>query len=438
MRKGSFSGTGAVFGFTLGQYLKSRSTIVSMVVMLLVSVLSLFIASVSMSKGMVEMTELSSVHIVNETAYDIAETDVRAASELLGEVQVVLWDDMELAQSAADAKTAVARVTQEADGALLVAAGGAEGTELSQSDLSLAAQAVRDAAMIGRSRAMEIEPELIEMIFAPVQASAGSIAEHIALQEQQEDTGFDARYLLTFVYAILVMVLVNFSSSYIVHAVIEEKASRLVETLMISVKPMALIAGKILAAMCLVVIELLLMAAGFGASWLVSSRLLGMKAVTSLFAQAGLGEILAGLDIGSVLMLVFSVLMAFAFYALIAGLAGVRCSNMEDVESANVTVVLTVMTGYIISVSTTAVGGSGAVVLSLLPVVNAFVAPVRYLMGEIGMGILLLSYLVQAISIVALALFCHRVYGALLMYRGRKMKMKEILAMAGGREESEA
>lgn len=76
MRKGGFTGTAEVFRFTPWQYMKSKSTIVSMIVMLLVSMISLLIASVCMPHGVVRETQVNVIAIANEAGIVLQEEDV--------------------------------------------------------------------------------------------------------------------------------------------------------------------------------------------------------------------------------------------------------------------------------------------------------------------------------------------------------------------------
>ncbi|MBR0516165.1 MAG: ABC transporter permease, partial [Eubacterium sp.] len=55
-------------------------------------------------------------------------------------------------------------------------------------------------------------------------------------------------------FAVIIMMVLSLASSYIVSSVMEEKVSKLVETLMISVRPLALVMGKIFAMMTYVLL----------------------------------------------------------------------------------------------------------------------------------------------------------------------------------------
>ena len=71
-------------------------------------------------------------------------------------------------------------------------------------------------------------------------------------------------------YAIVVMMLCMMSTAFLLRAVVEEKESKLVELLMVSVSPLALLGGKILAVMLYVAALLLLVLFGMGGSVLLA------------------------------------------------------------------------------------------------------------------------------------------------------------------------
>ena len=78
----------------------------------------------------------------------------------------------------------------------------------------------------------------------------------------RESIAFETKFAVQYVYSILVMLISIMSASYIARAIVEEKASKLVELLMVSVRPLALILGKILAVMVFVFGLFVLMAGG--------------------------------------------------------------------------------------------------------------------------------------------------------------------------------
>ena len=63
----------------------------------------------------------------------------------------------------------------------------------------------------------------------------------------KDDIGFESRYAVQYAYSIIVMMVCLFAVTYIVRAILEEKSSKLVETLLVSIKSEDMILGKILA-----------------------------------------------------------------------------------------------------------------------------------------------------------------------------------------------
>ena len=69
-----------------------------------------------------------------------------------------------------------------------------------------------------------------------------------------ESIGFDANFAIQYGYSIVVMILCLLSASFIIRCIVTEKDSKLIELLMVSVSPLALLLGKILAVMTYVLI----------------------------------------------------------------------------------------------------------------------------------------------------------------------------------------
>src|SRR5665647_1716823 len=69
-------------------------------------------------------------------------------------------------------------------------------------------------------------------------------------------------------------------------------------------------------------------------------------------------------------------------------------------------------------------------ITSLFPIVAIFCAPVAYVCGNITFTILVLSWLLQALTVAFLAWFCAKIYRDLLMHKGSRVQFKELLSMA--------
>lgn len=253
-----------------------------------------------------------------------------------------------------------------------------------------------------------------------------------------DQIGFDTRYGVQYVYSIIVLIICVFSVTYIVRAIVEEKASRLVETLMISLRPLSLVLGKILAVMTFMFLQLLLVAGTAAASYGISGRFMDVSFIGEKLAAQGISTdaLRMGPDMAAAVLV--SLALAYLFFSLIAGLSGAGCSNTDEIEGANMAAMGAILFGYLAATAAMgAAGGPLTAVFAICPFLSAFTAPAYYIFGDIGWGVLAASWLVELACIAALLILSARVYDQLVLYKGSRLKMTRILAIAGGRKGGE-
>lgn len=106
---------------------------------------------------------------------------------------------------------------------------------------------------------------------------------------------------------------------------------------------------------------------------------------------------------------------------------------MEDVGSANGAVLLIVMGGYLVSCVVGVVPSHG---WPCSPRSARFsrssARRVQWAAGNVPLAVLLASWALQLIVIAALMLLCARVYRELIVHRGSRVKLKQLLKMAKG------
>jgi ABC-2 type transport system permease protein len=398
------SGTGQVYRFTLSQLLKSRANRVTLIIMVLLAAVSMPLTALlgGETPETSDTAGLASVRVDNRTDLVL---------DFSGDAY---WADTDFSAGAGE-PDAVVTITGDETG-YQVAVNGSETAhagELSQL-AETARQAVRDACL----QAAGLSSRQMEALTA----STG--------EEDSHEDGFWVQYG----YSILAMILCLMSASYVIRAVVEEKDSRLVELLLVSVKPMALLAGKILAVMAFTFGWLLAMLAGFGVSCGLTAGLMGpgvlQKQLSGLLAAVprvqedlwqAAGVLLVSLGLGYLTM------------SLIGGVAGACCSGMEEAGEATGPVMLLTMAGYLASCVVGAVpSGPVAVFSTLCPVVSIFCAPVQFAGGNVSIWLVLASWAIQAAVIWGLLTLASRVYAGLIVHRGSRVKLRELMSMAKG------
>lgn len=401
------SGTGQVYRFTLSQLLKSRANRVTLIIMVLLAAVSMPLTALlgGETPETSDTAGLASVRVDNRTDLVL---------DFSGDAY---WADTNFSADAGE-PDAVVTITGDETG-YQVAVNGSETAhagELSQL-AETARQAIRDACL----RAAGLSSRQLEALTA----STG--------EEDSHEEGFWVQYG----YSILAMILCLMSASYVIRAVVEEKDSRLVELLLVSVKPMALLAGKILAVMAFTFGWLLAMLAGLGVSCGLTAGLMGpgvlQKQLSGLLAAVPRVQEDLWQAAGVLLVLLVSLGLGYLTMSLIGGVAGACCSGMEEAGEATGPVMLLTMTGYLASCVVGAVpSGPVAVFSTLCPVVSIFCAPVQFAGGNVSFWLVLASWAIQAAVIWGLLTLASRVYAGLIVHRGSRVKLRELMSMAKG------
>lgn len=401
------SGTGQVYRFTLSQLLKSRANRVTLIIMVLLAAVSMPLTALlgGETPKTSDTAGLASVRVDNRTDLVL---------DFSGDAY---WADTDFSADAGE-PDAVVTVTGDETGYQVAVNGSetADAGELSQL-AETARQAVRDACL----RAAGLSSRQLEALTA----STG--------EEDSHEEGFWVQYG----YSILAMILCLMSASYVIRAVVEEKDSRLVELLLVSVKPMALLAGKILAVMAFTFGWLLAMLAGLGVSCGLTAGLMGpgvlQKQLSGLLAAVPRVQEDLWQAAGVLLVLLVSLGLGYLTMSLIGGVAGACCSGMEEAGEATGPVMLLTMAGYLASCVVGAVpSGPVAVFSTLCPIVSIFCAPVQFAGGNVSIWLVLASWVIQAAVIWGLLTLASRVYAGLIVHRGSRVKLRELMSMAKG------
>ena len=432
MRKQDFEGTGKVFRFTLKAHLKNKANIVSLVILVVFALVSVPLMNLfgGTGGGMIaeERSMLDTVLVVNHTDLAFSEEDF-SGDPYFKHTRFVLSEfdpasETREAVGTADS-TAVIDVTRDENG---YAVSPRYEDAADPGEAEYAASAVYSALERAMQRAAGASEVQLAQASMSVRIEAVTMAEYLG---ETEDIGFGTKFGVQYVFSIFVMILSIMSASYIIRAIVEEKSSKLVELLMVSVKPLALVVGKILAVMVYVFGTLLCVGLAFLLSTLISSLVLHTGSFAQTIASMGVDKSALNISPMTVVIVLVSLILGYLTFSILSGISGTCCSTMEDMQYGQSAVILIIMTGYLVSCIAAAFTSTAAsVVVSLLPVVCVFCAPVCYVCGGIPFGVLVLSWVLQAVTVALLALFCARVYNELLIHRGSRVKLRQLLAMA--------
>lgn len=255
-----------------------------------------------------------------------------------------------------------------------------------------------------------VSEEDIEILNAPAWTNSGS-----ADGEEQEFGVMIAQMIVPAVFSMLLFMMTVMYGQSITKIVMSEKSSKLMEMLLTSVKPYALIAGKI-AAMAVIAIAQMAIWIALG----IIGFIIGDKIGTSIYADYQnyitlIIDIIKDSGTGfSVPALLFAVLMTFLgffMYCVWAGFIASAVDKVDDVSTAMSLFQIPVILGFLISYMGSLMGLDTLITLSeYIPVVSPFVMPADLLMGKASLGGGIVSFLLLAVFTLAMVWITARVY----------------------------
>lgn len=198
---------------------------------------------------------------------------------------------------------------------------------------------------------------------------------------------------------------------FVAQGVVEEKASRVVELLLATMRPWQLLAGKII---------------GLGLLGLAQILLIAVVAVGGALTF-DLVDI-PGELIGTAASVVLWFVLGYAFYASIFAVAASLVSRQEDLATVILPTSLVLIAAFVVGIQSSAdPGGTLARVTSYLPGLSPLVMPVRQAAGNVAVWEIALAVVLMLVAIALIVRLGGRVYSGALLRTGGKIKIREAL-----------
>ncbi|TFV63300.1 UNVERIFIED_ORG: ABC transporter permease [Bacillus sp. AZ43] len=366
--------------------IRDRNFIISSVVIIV-----LLVGALGLQVALGSGGESTRVGVVDAPAG--LEQALEAQGEALDvDVTVVELDDEDAARAAV--------TDEDVDGALL--ADGAEPQLLVQQSADGALQAVVQGAVAQLAVAEQLAEAGITGLAAP----------EVAVEALDPDADEDGQRVIAAIIGIgMLYGLLILFGQFVAQGVVEEKASRVVELLLATMKPWQLLAGKIL---------------GLG--------LLGLAQIV-VIAVVGVGGALTfdivdipGDLIGTAVSVVLWFVLAYAFYAAIFAVGASLVSRQEDLGTVLMPTTMVLVVAFVVGVQASGEpDGTLATVTSFVPGLSPMVMPVRQAAGDVAAWEIGLAVVLMLVAIAFIVRLGGRVYAGALLRTGGKIKMKEAL-----------
>lgn len=252
--------------------------------------------------------------------------------------------------------------------------------------------------------------------------------------DEKEDVGDNTlvQSSLTMLLFVMCIMIFTMAGENIATSLITEKSTRVIEYVLVSVRPLALVTGKILAAIVSVVGQVLTFALAGAASYYIFGKRKGME-LDDIAQNLNVSSVTEGMTVPGIILAFIIIVLGICIYTTLASMIGATASKLEQLQE-------TLMIYSMLSV----VGAYTAMILLMKPFTGAaldwfilcfplsapFITPLFVASGKIGLLAGLLVILIMAVAFVLLAILVSRVFETLILYNGSRVKLKAVFAMA--------
>ena len=460
MNKSDFTGWREVCSFTFAQTVKQKSYAIFLVIF---SVIALFYSTATtLIKQVGERKEskvvVSDVIIFDETGLQIEYQDVftskkyKNATVVSNPSKSIEEYEKQMEENADD--TMLIKITfdkeKEQYDMLFVLGKKISLSEIAKVEFSDEfCDYFREASI----EAVGISKEQRDFVKTPISREVKELSETGEVIEKEKEGISHTDYFITLAMLMVCMMLINVSANQVALSIVTEKSSRVIEYLVLNVRPLALIFGKLVASIVTSLLQMITVGFCYIASPIVSNmltpRILKWIFGITLSAESNAeiaDEALANsvkmfhsIKMEYIFLAVLFMVFGIVFYGIIAGLLGACASKMEEMQETMSLFRILLIFGCYADMALIMIQITGKAnpilskMLSICPITSPFLVPCNILLGKMSWLLILASFLAMIVVIVLLLLLTANVYEAMIFYNGKALKVKDIVSLASSK-----
>lgn len=461
MKKSDLTGWKNVYAFTFLQHYKSKAAVIALILMCLAVIASgpvlAMIGGEGIENTLDSMTEckIEGIYLRNETDFEFDTEKFISEKPYYKNVKFIKTDDpLETVKEkfkSDSTKDVIVNISLDTEEDIYkIDLYRSQASEIDTTVMSVLSEIIEEYFYDCRVSQLGITEESFELINAKVKAE---VVDTETDDEKEDDDSFNMVMSgVIMAYAMVVMMIVLISSQQIGASIIIEKSSKVIETLMISVRPLALIVGKIFGTITILICDFVALLISGIISGVITTVMTAKKMneilniVTSSMSDIGNGfspgsaeaaAFTGGIDIsiGRIVFGIFAILMttilAYLLYAVISGISGASCSNVEDLSGASTFISMITLVGLYLCMGVTAINNDVVTTISyFFPFSGMYIVPVHFIFGKTGIVTVLILWAELIVLTVILFRFAARIYHVLVFHKGERIKFKALLGIA--------
>lgn len=314
-----------------------------------------------------------------------------------------------------------------------------ENSSLSESDAEDISSFLQTNFQIILLQKSGVDPAAVSELLAPTVTEVTTSgeeqlsAEESALECLRDILGMILPYLNIMILYFLVL----FYGQSVANNVIMEKTSKLMDTFLVTVKPTAMVFGKVLAVTAASILQFVAVAAcligGFAAGSMLVRRIDPDSQMLLLRFFDSLDQFQGLLTVPGILLAVVMIVSGFFLYCSLSAIGGSAAGKPEDLSSTNVLFTMVLVISFLVTLYAGGIGGTASgrysVWLDFVPFTSILVTPSRVMLGEVSLGMGVLSLAITlAVSVLCL-LLAGKVYRMMALYKGNPPRPAKLLEM---------
>lgn len=278
---------------------------------------------------------------------------------------------------------------------------------------------------------LDASPESLAMIQKKVDYEIIDTAEFLETDKKEVISSDD--YNVVYALLMFVYIVVAIAAGNVASKVAEEKSNRVVEFLMTTIRPKALILGKVTASLLLTVGEIVLMLIGVYLSNLISCMVFGTDP-SALLSGILSPEALKHFTLPNTILCIVVMALGIFIFGMVAGLFGASISKMEDLQQGLSTYNFIIIIAFLMCMTaaqlmwTVGIGGFVSFCL-LFPLTSALLLPGAVMIGKVPLLMGLGSLAILIIVAILILKLVATIYESIIVMNGNPISPKEMIAI---------
>lgn len=254
--------------------------------------------------------------------------------------------------------------------------------------------------------------------------------------EAKDVAAYLIKYLAPLVFGLLLYFMLLLYGQTICQDVSTEKTSKLMETLLTSLHPYALLTGKVFGIVATALVQVFVwvaaLAAGvFGGIYLGKTLYPGSTGTVETvwnFLRDSIGE--NAFKPSAILLALLIFCCGFLFYSVLAGMAGSMVSRPEEASSVTSVFTFPIMISWLVTYFGSLMENNTLMLVArFIPFTIPFGVPVELLMGSVGIVQGLISTVILLLFSALVIMISARIYRGLVLYTGQKLSMSSLIGI---------